>query len=90
MTTVRALWSVSLQAHHVPTGRTRHYRDGELLAAPASLLIGEAPPMPGYYLLYVDHQGQEMTDTWHFTLEDAMHQAEVEFQVTPDDWTLCD
>jgi hypothetical protein len=30
------------------------------------------------------------TDTWHESLEDAMHQADFEFGVQPDEWLDCD
>ena len=30
------------------------------------------------------------TDTWHLTLDDAFHQAEWEFGVTPEEWKKTD
>jgi hypothetical protein len=41
---------------------------------------------PGFYLLYLDAEGNELTDTYHETLEKAMSQAEWEFDVRPDEW----
>jgi len=43
---------------------------------------------PGYYLLYCDEHGQELTDTYHESLADAMTQAEWEFQVRAHDWQV--
>lgn len=77
---------VKLVSKHLPTGKTRHYRGGELLPTPRELKIGKYPNDHGFYLLYFDGAGNEMTDTYHDTLEDAMAQAEREFQVKVDDW----
>ena len=41
---------------------------------------------PGFYLLYFDANGDEMTDTYHDSIEDAMAQADFEFEVRPDEW----
>jgi hypothetical protein len=34
----------------------------------------------GTYLLYVDDSGEVVTDTWHASLEDALHQAAFEYE----------
>lgn len=44
------------------------------------------PSAPGYYLLYLDCDGKEMTDTWHESVERAMDQATYEFGLIPEDW----
>lgn len=67
-------------------GKTRHMRNGEPLAAPAALRIVQYASDPGFYLLYLDSGGHELTDTYHDTLDDAMSQAEWEFAVTPGQW----
>jgi len=65
-----------------------------LLPAPAELrIVQEDVPRngishSGFYLLYLDDNNAEMTDTWHETLEDAMAQAEWEFQVQPEEWEM--
>jgi hypothetical protein len=41
----------------------------------------------GYYLMYVDNEGRELTDTWHESLDAAMAQATWEFRVEPEDWS---
>jgi hypothetical protein len=40
----------------------------------------------GFFLLYCDESGEEMTDTWHRTLDDALDQAEFEFTVQRHEW----
>jgi hypothetical protein len=69
------------------TGNTRHYR-GNLLPPPYSLKIVQLSEDldAGYYLLYLDAAGAEMTDTWHDSVEAAMAQAEFEFGLMPSEW----
>jgi len=52
-----------------------------------SLAIATYPGDAGYYLFYCDADGQELTDTWHETEDDALGQAEFEFRVQPHEWT---
>jgi hypothetical protein len=54
-----------------------------------ALEIVRFPEDDGYYLLYQTADGTG-TDTWHKTLEDAMHQAAFEFNVKESDWTRTD
>ena len=79
---------VKLQSHHVPTGRTHHVIAGEAMAAPAQLRVTRWADDAGFYLMYCDAEGQEMTDTWHETLEKAFRQAQFEFGVTPAEWDI--
>jgi len=39
----------------------------------------------GFYLMYVPESGTG-TDTWHQSIDDALHQAEWEFDVKPGEW----
>jgi hypothetical protein len=80
------LQEVVLGAEHRPTERTRHFRGGELQPPPARLQIARYRDDPGFYLLYFDAEGEEQNDTYHLTLDDALHQAQFEFNVAPDDW----
>ncbi len=90
----RVLRLVRLGSSHHPTGVTRHYRDKQLLPPPAELQIArhdtvwKGSPRAEFYLFYLDEAGNEMTDTYHETLEEAMVQAEREFQVKPDEWEI--
>ncbi len=93
-TDLRTNWSVRMSrikqirlgAQHKPTGNTRHYIAGRLMSPPASLSIEQFPGEPGYYLLYFDSEGSELTDTYHESLDNAMAQAEFEFNVKPTEW----
>jgi hypothetical protein len=81
------LQEVALTAQHRPTGNTRHLRDGMPLSPPANLRIVRFPDDPGFYLLYLDADGNEQTDTCHEDLAAAHRQAEFEFGVLENQWT---
>jgi hypothetical protein len=74
-------------------GRTRHAQghmegdrvvDDGVLPAPAWVQI--EPDGDAYLLVYLDANGDSITDTWHQTLDDAKGQAEFEFGITEPDW----
>jgi hypothetical protein len=82
---------LALNPGHVPTGKTRHYLgtpDNRVeLPPPKQLMIVQIPPdLEGFYLLYLDDKGNELTDTYHDSLEQAQAQAVWEFGVDPDEW----
>lgn len=77
---------ISLGSHHVSTKRTTHLVLGEILSTPASLQVAKYPGDRGYYLLYFDAEGQELTDTYHENLRAALSQAEWEYGVQPHEW----
>lgn len=79
------LYQVHLTKEHVPTGVTRHYRDGVEMSVPTELRIIKYADVGAYYLLYF-HKGMELTDTCHDTLEAAMLQAQREFGVERAEW----
>lgn len=79
---------VRLTSAHSPTGRARHWSHGALLPLPTELRIVQYVTDPGYYLLYYDNQGQEMTDTYHDSLQGAIAQAEWEFEVQEGEWEI--
>jgi hypothetical protein len=76
---------VSLEGR-AATGFTVHRRSDEILPKPSTLAIAQVGSDPGYYLLYLDDEGEEMTDTYHETLDAAFDQAEAEFDVTKAEW----
>jgi len=80
------LREVLLTGRHRPTGATVHVVGGSELPTPAMLRISRYDDQAGFYLLYLDHEGVEMTDTWHETVEAAMAQATFEFEVEPLEW----
>ncbi|QDT90269.1 hypothetical protein [Gimesia algae] len=81
---------IKLADHHQPTGKTRHYfgAAAEEMMPPAELKIVQYPHSPGFYLLYCDPYGVEMTDTFHEAIEKAVAQAEWEFRVREDEWEV--
>ncbi|HUX80684.1 MAG TPA: hypothetical protein VMW10_13215 [Alphaproteobacteria bacterium] len=67
--------------------RNIHVIAGEKMKAPHELQIVVYPDDSGYYLLYFDINGKEITDTYHETLEGGLKQAEWEFNIPPNDWS---
>ena len=63
-----------------PTGATRHTVGGVAFGSAAALAIPRYPEEDGTYLLYLDDNGRVVTDTWHASLEDALHQAAFEYE----------
>ncbi|HLP41412.1 MAG TPA: hypothetical protein VK465_07895 [Fibrobacteria bacterium] len=82
----RIIKRIKLKPFNAPTGNTRHFLGQTELAPPSELVIVQYPEDPGFYLLYLDTDGEELTDTYHETLEKALDQAEWEFGVKPADW----
>lgn len=86
----RLLRYVRLGPEHRPTGKTRHYLGTNELPPPTELRIVQYTEDPGYYLLYFNDLGEELTDTYHDSLTEAMEQAEWEFGVRPEEWRTSD
>jgi hypothetical protein len=78
---------VTLQGHH-SIGNARHSVAGEPMPRPEELQIVRSEGESAYYLLYCGRDGQPMTDTFHLSLEDAFSQAEFEYAVKRDEWTM--
>jgi hypothetical protein len=81
------LRQVRLSDKHKPTGGTRHYKGSEVLPPASQLWIARYPDDLGYYLLYLDANGNELTDTYHDSLDEAIAQASWEFNVQPSEWS---
>ena len=86
MSDQQVLFRLELEDRHKATGRTRHTVDGSNAPAPRNLALVQYPGTDEVYLLYLDEGGQELTDTLHATVEEAMTQAEFEFGVLPGEW----
>ena len=71
-----ALKRVMLGTHHLRPGRTRHSVNGRDFPPFVSLEIAQYPGDSGFYLLHICANGA-MADTYHESIEDAMHQAEL-------------
>jgi hypothetical protein len=76
-----------LISNHLSTGRTKHYSNDQLLPAAKKLRIAKFGGDRGYYLYYLDENDEEMTDTYHETIESAMRQAEFEYNIKPHEWS---
>jgi len=54
---------------------------------PYELRIVQFEGDAGYYLIHFAETGEELTDTYHDSCQQAMEQAEFEFGITESDWT---
>lgn len=82
---------------HRPTGSMRHFYGSRLeperrVALPVSValvIVRYAEEDEGaFYLLYLDAEGNELTNTFHETVEAAQRQAEFEFRVGLGEWVF--
>ena len=75
-----------------PTGFTRHFGEDFLNPRIRKLEIAEDKGSDeiGFYLLYFDENCEELTDTYHDTLDDALKQAKLEFSISREHWTEVD
>ncbi len=74
----------AIDGRHRPTGATRHTVGGvDQGPAPALAICQDGE---GYYLFYCDADWEPVTDTWHESLEDALHQAEFEYAGSRETW----
>ncbi len=86
MNNYTVIQQVILGEQNKSTGKTRHVVSGSDMPLPAMLRIVRFPNDQGYYLLYLDKAGRELTDTYHDTLADAVDQARWEYEVQPEQW----
>jgi hypothetical protein len=84
----QSLFRVTLDPHHLSFERTRHGMDSQSLRSFTpfkTLEIVQTDTDAGYFLLCLSESGPS-ADSWHHSLEDAKHQAESNFGVTPEEW----
>jgi hypothetical protein len=86
---VTTLKHVSLEGRPA-SGRTRHTLNGVEIEPAASLRILQYAEDPGFYLMHFDASGREIADTYHDSIEQAMEQAEWEYNVKPAEWRSWD
>ena len=89
-TALQALRRVKLGSHHHASLTKHSIRDknGERsFPAFVSLEIASYPGEESCYLFHVCGDGQ-VADTWHQTLDEAVDQAEWEFGVRQEEWTV--
>jgi hypothetical protein len=81
------LKQVKLSDYHRYHRNTIHRDEfGNEISCISVLRIVQYPDDNGYYLIYLDAELNELTDTWHESIEKAMEQAKFEFSVTSEDW----
>lgn len=73
-----------------PTEQTTHTLNGSKIGPAATLRILQYDGDPGYYLMHFNAAGEEIADTYHDTIEDAVAQAEWEFNIKPEEWRVWD
>lgn len=64
---------------HRRTGNRRHHADGRLAEPTAGLAICRDAD-GGFYLFGCDAEWTTVTDTWHASVDDALHQAAFEYE----------
>ena len=89
MTDYVVLRQVGLEPlRHRPTGATKHYHGAVELPPPSKLAIVRYPDDPAFYLVYLDEEGNELTDTYHDSQAQAMAQARWEFRLDENEWEV--
>jgi hypothetical protein len=78
-------WS-PIDDRHRPTGNCRHIVAGVVEGPAAGLAICQYEGSKAYYLFACGSEWNTLTDTWHETLEDAMKQAEFEYEGVSKTW----
>jgi hypothetical protein len=81
---------VRLGPHHHPSLAKHTISDtsGKREFPPfTELLIAAYPTETSCYLFHVSADGQ-VADTWHESVDEALDQAEWEFAVRPEEWTV--
>ena len=75
---------------HKRSGNTKHFRDDRLIdKLPSYLQIEDNPDVDNeVYLIHYDEKGDDIADTLHDSIEEAMEQANWEFNVQKEDWIL--
>jgi hypothetical protein len=82
----RVVCYTPLDHRHRFTGACKQIVRGELMGAMAGLAICQYAGEDAFYLFGCDSDWQNVTDTWHQTLEEAQQQAEFEYEGVSATW----
>jgi len=75
-----------IDQRHRHTGNCRQVAAGVLQGPASGLAICKYESEEGYYLFGCDATWSSVTDTWHQTVEEAMRQAEFEYEGVTGSW----
>lgn len=79
---------IRLNELNKPTGFTKHFVNDLLVNNTISQLkIVNYEGDSGFYLFYCNEKGEQITDTYHDSVNLALEQAELEFNVKPSEWS---
>jgi hypothetical protein len=70
------------------TGNCRHFVGGSLMEPARGLAVCQYAGESCYYLFYCNEDWACLTDTWHQTQEDAVQQAEFEYEGVSKNWVF--
>jgi hypothetical protein len=82
----RVVLSTPIDAQHQPTGNCKQIVAGVLQRPAAGLAICQYTAQDGFSLFACDADWENISDTWHETLEEAMDQAEFEYEGVSQTW----
>jgi hypothetical protein len=82
----KVLYYSPIDHRHRPTGGCKQIVAGVLQGPAAGLAICQDEQERGYYLFGCDTGWKEQTVTWRPTLEEAMEQAEFEYEGDSQTW----
>ncbi len=86
----RVICHTLIDHHHRFTGGCKQIVRGELMGQMAGLAICQYAGEEAFYLFGCDADWQNVTDTWHQTLDDAQHQAEFEYEGVSKTWIFAE
>ena len=75
-----------IDQRHRHNGSCKHFVAGRLVGPTAGLAICQYPNDSGFYLFGCDECWNSVTDTYHDTLADALHQADFEYEGVSITW----
>ena len=83
----RVLRWTAIDDRHKPTRNCRHIVAGEAQGPAAGLAICRYDGEEAVYLFGCDEEWNSVTDTWHETFQDALRQAEFEYEGVALTWS---
>ena len=82
----KILLAIRIDDKFVHTGNTQQFVDGQLLGPMYGLAICTYDNGESFYLFGCNEAWESITDTFHTTIEEAMDQAEFEYEGTSGHW----